>query len=249
MGRRGRCCRRRLYCRGHALRPHGWAAICREDTRSKCHVCGAEIDDMFVTKIKSLEKPNKLFWELKFPVGVNILIAPPGWGKSHLLESIIRTWASPLGMHMEYRTEMMSDKQIPFVLGTKEQAAFDININSSINSGKEGLLFYPGHEKRVMHPNHDIGYSGKSCMTILSDMNIGLNKSILLVDDIDCGLDEHSFLEFVYLLNKKANSTSNQIIATTSRKEISSKLDNESYFIVNEGWKNFKNTLEKSMKV
>jgi hypothetical protein len=204
---------------------------------------------VFATKIKSIERTEKLNWEIKKPVGLNLLIAPPSWGKSFLLESIVKLWASQSVGTPAYRVEMSMDDGKMFLLGGKDQSNFSLGLNASIDSGKNGILFYPGNGKRILHPHSSSGYSTKSALAPLSDMKIGLQKSLMLIDDIDCGMDEHSVLEFFYLLNHHAKKTSNQIIATTSRSEIASKMEMDSCHTIQEGWKTFKSSLEELLKV
>lgn len=204
---------------------------------------------MFAAKIKSLEKPDKLHWEIRKPIGLNLLIAPPSWGKSFLLESMVKLWASQGIGSPPYRVEMSMEDGKMFLLGGKDQSNFSLGLNASIDSGKHGVLFYPGYSKKILHQNSAYGYSLRSAIAPLSDMKIGLQKSIMLIDDIDCGMDEHSVLEFIYLLNHNASKTGNQIIATTSRAELASKIDTDSCHVVQDGWKRFKLSIEEMLKV
>jgi len=203
---------------------------------------------VFVTKVKSIEKPDKLSWEVKNPTGLNLLIAPPSWGKSFLLESLVKLWAGQGHTAPPYRAEMSMDDGRMFLLGGRDQSNFSVGINASIDSGKNGILFYPGNARRIVYPSSSHGHSVKCALAPLSDMKIGLQKSVLLIDDIDFGMDEHSVMELLYILNANAKKTGNQILATTSRTELSQKLDADSTHVASSGWRIFKSTIEDVLK-
>lgn len=199
---------------------------------------------MHVLKIKSLDRTYKINWELKNASGVNLLVSPSGWGKTHLSDFMMHAWVNPEGRKMPYRVEMQSSKGSLFVLGTPEQSYHLMGLKASIETGQDAIMYYPGKSKRMAHENASYGSSIREACAPISDMRIGMSKSVLVIDDIDFGLDAQNFAEYISIIHREATAKGNQVIGTTSRREIIQYIDPSWAFSSQDGWEVFKNNIE-----
>lgn len=204
---------------------------------------------MNITKIKSLERPSKVLWEPRNQYGANIIIAPTGWGKTHLVDFIMRAWVKPTGGVLPYRIEARTEKGIPVVLGTKDQSINSIGMRSSMESGKDAIMYYPGRGKRVVSTNDSLGSSMQAAMSPILDMKIGMQNSILVIDDVDFGMDAKNAAEYVSVLHQHASAKNNQIIATTSRREIEPYLSSDWCTNASSEWHSFRKKMEEFLQV
>lgn len=204
---------------------------------------------MHIGKIKSLDRPQKISWTLKNKNGINIVVAPNGWGKTHLIESIMHCWVSPSAINLPYRAEAELANGTPVVIGTRDQSAHSLGFKSSIETGRDAIMLYPGRHRRSIHNDQKFGYALREASAPLVDMKIGMQKSIMLIDDVDFGLDLKNAAEYIGMLHHSASSKHNQIVATTCRRELCNFLDSEWCFVIPDGWDNFTSNLNELMKV
>ncbi len=204
---------------------------------------------MHILKIKSLDRPEKLLWKIPNERGLNLLIAPSGWGKTHLLESVIRYWANPSARQMDYRIEAMLGNGSMVIIGSKEQSKNSAGIIAALENGTDAIMYYPGNERRVDTGDTGKGFTFRTSCAPLRDMKVGMTKSVIVVDDADFGMDSLNAAEYLIELGRQASIRGNQVIAATSRREIAAHMPPENFTKIENGWDGIKNNLQLIMKV
>jgi hypothetical protein len=199
---------------------------------------------VLITKIKSIDRVGKINWQPSNATGLNLIIAPHGWGKTHLMNFIMKAWVGQAGNNLDYRIEAENSKRQMFVIGSKDQSIYSMGMNASMQSGKDGILYYPGSGRRMLHANLEFGCNMRAAAAPLADMKIGMQNSVLIVDDADFGLDAQNAAEYLNMLHTSARSRGNQVIATSSRRELASLLDSSVFMLQQADWTSLKRSLE-----
>jgi hypothetical protein len=117
-----------------------------------------------------------------------------------------------------------------------------------LEKGTDAIMYYPGRERRVEIGQRDKGFIFSTACAPLRDMKTGMTDSVIIVDDADFGMDSKHAAEYLMELGKQASLRGNQIIASSSRRDICEFLPRENVFKIENGWDEWRNMLISASK-